>query len=159
MRLLVGFVVVLVLFSGCSRAWKVRKAQKKMDKIVKQFPEVLSSDTSFVINKDTLLIVRDSVSFDTIVTAADTIQVVKNNIITEIQAIRDTITQTVTHYRVNTIVLPDTAYIETVDTNYVIQKEIVTKTEYVDKIPLWLILLCIFLAVLFVITYLRNIGL
>lgn len=138
------FCLVVLVFSGCLHQRdlrKQRKAQRKIEQYKVDFPQLFSSDTSLVIKRDTIVFVRDSITIDTLVGFSDTIRVVKNNVITEVLSIRDTITQKVTDVRIKTIVLPDTAYIESIDTFYSIREEIVTKTEYKKYVPKWVWLL------------------
>jgi hypothetical protein len=139
MRLLTAFLII-AMGLGCSTSKEIRKqnrAGKKIERIKAEFPQLFRADTSLIISKDTFRFVSTEFRFDTVMTAADTIIITTERFINKVEVIRDLITNEIIKYKFNTIVLPDTFYVERIDTSYIVNREIVTKTEYKNKIPWW----------------------
>ena len=140
MRIL-SIILIIAMALGCSTSKEIRKqnrAGKKIERIKAEFPQLFRSDTTLIISKDTFRFVSTEFRFDTVMTAADTMIITTEKFINKVEVIRDLITNEIIKYKFNTVVLPDTFYVERIDTNYIVNREIVTKTEYKNKIPWWI---------------------
>lgn len=129
-------------------------AQKRIERIKNKHSELFSADTTYIIKEDTIYVTVSSYRFDTIVEVQDTVIIETERIRTEIRRYTDT----VDYYIVETQIKETEIPVPIQDTVVVIREEIVTKTEYVDKIPIWLIVLCISLTIAYVITYIRYLN-
>lgn len=129
-------------------------AQKRIERIKNKHSELFSADTTYIISQDTLYITVSSYQYDTIVEAQDTVIIETERIRTEIRRYTDTVDYYIVETQIKEVEIP----VPVQDTVVVIREEIVTKTEYVDKMPIWIILLCISLTVLYVITYIRYLN-
>lgn len=158
MKWLVG-ILVLVGLSSCLNSRFVRKQQrlqKHIDKFEAEFPAAAWSDTTYIIKNDTLLVEVPKYVFDTMFSSAlDTIIIETERFKTQIQIVKDSVL--IPQYFVQTEIKEVAVEVPVVDTITVIKDNLVTKTEYIEKIPWWLVVLCVALSVLFVVTYIRYI--
>ena len=138
-RILTAFLIIAMAL-GCSTSKEIRqqnRAGKKIERIKAEFPQLFRADTALIISKDTIRFVSTEFRFDTVMTAADTMIITTEKFINKVEVIRDVVTNEIIKYKFNTVVLPDTFYLERIDTSYIVNREIVTKTEYKNKIPIW----------------------
>lgn len=106
-KLIILIIGSIVLFFGCSHQSKLRKAEKRIERLTKRFPELLKKDT-ITIRDTTILnsILTDSffgINFDTIFIENDRASVrlirIKDTIYAQLEAKTDTITMEKIIYR------------------------------------------------------------
>ena len=151
MKYILYIIAATLVLMSCN---STKIAQKRIERIKDKHSELFSADTTYIISQDTLYITVSSYQYDTIVEAQDTVVIETERIRTEIRRYTDTVDYYIVETQIKEVEIP----VPTQDTVVVIREEIVTKTEYVDKMPIWIILLCISLAVLYVITYIRYLN-
>ena len=138
------FIVALLAFISCNAT---KQAQRKLSKIEKNYPELFSADTTFLIQNDTVLVPISASEFDTIVTASDTVIIENERVRVQIETITEPFE--VVRYRVLTTVKADTFELIRTDTIYTIQKEVITKTLVEKEVPRWFIVIMIIMIVTF----------
>lgn len=153
MKVFLSILSVFILFS-CNVIKQVqeRNAQRKIEKIKGKYPTLFEADTIYYVKNDTLIIETTRYEHDTIIQNSDTVIIETDRFKTRI--IRDTLNQ----LQVNTTIKSDTIELTIVDTITTIREAITIKTAYKDKIPIWLIVLCVGLTVLFIVTYIRYLN-
>ena len=151
MKYILYIIAATLVLMSCN---STKIAQKRIERIKNKHSELFIADTTYIISQDTLYITVSSYQYDTIVEAQDTVVIETERIRTEIRRYTDTVDYYIVETQIKEVEIP----VPTQDTVVVIREEIVTKTEYVDKMPIWIILLCISLAVLYVITYIRYLN-
>ena len=124
-------IIILLLLTSCS-------PQKKITRLMNNHPDLFSSDTTYIINNDTVDIAVPIIYIDTLVKDADTVYIKDNQV--ELKIIKEK-----EYIRLKGQCTPDTIRYSLTDTLTVIQREVVTKTEYKNpqllKILLTIILL------------------
>ena len=121
--------MLCILAMSCNTT---KQAQRKLQKIEKDFPELFAADTVSIVKIDTLKIITKQIEHDTILQDADTIHFETEQI--KIQIVRVPFE----NVQVKTIVKSDTLKFIQYDTIKVVQKEIVTKTDVRKVVPFWL---------------------
>ena len=146
---IIVFALLCTVAIGCNTT---KQAQRKLQRIEKNHPELFASDTTYVVKTDTIQITTLQYAHDTIVSDADTVVVENERFKTEI--IRVPFEQV----RIKTIIKSDTIEVMRNDTIYTIQKEITTNTIRERLTPFWLyIVIVLLIAYLFYITFIRRI--
>jgi hypothetical protein len=110
----------------------VNKAQRTLQKIEKQHPQLFAADTTIITRIDTLKVITNQIEHDTILSDSDTIHFETERIKMKIIRVPFESVQ------VKTIIKSDTLNLIQYDTIKVVQKEIVTKTEVKTVVPFWL---------------------
>ena len=121
--------ILCILAMSCNTT---KQAQRKLQKIEKDFPELFAADTVSIVKIDTLKVITKQIEHDTILQDADTIHFETERI--KMQIVRVPFEKV----QVKTIVKSDTLKLIQYDTIKVVQKEIVTKTDVQKVVPLWL---------------------
>lgn len=144
-----AILILCILATSCN---SVKQAQRKLQRIEKNYPQLFASDTTYVVKTDTIQITTLQYAHDTIVSDADTVVVENERFKTEI------IRVPYEKVRVKTIIKSDTIEVMRNDTIYTIQKEVITKTVNEGLTPFWLYIVIILLtAYLFYIVFIRRI--
>ena len=144
-----AILILCILATSCN---SVKQAQRKLQRIEKNHPQLFASDTTYVVKTDTIQITTLQYAHDTIVSDADTVVVENERFKTEI------IRVPYEKVRVKTIIKSDTIEVMRNDTIYTIQKEVITKTVSKGLTPFWLYIVIILLtAYLFYIVFIRRI--
>ena len=142
-------LILCILATSCN---SVKQAQRKLQRIEKNHPQLFASDTTYVVKTDTIQITTLQYAHDTIVSDADTVVVENERFKTEI------IRVPYEKVRVKTIIKSDTIEVMRNDTIYTIQKEVITKTISERLTPFWLyIVIILLIAYLFYIIFFRRI--
>ena len=129
------FILISAVFTLCILATScnsVNKAQRTLQKIEKQHPELFAADTTIITRIDTIKVVTNQIEHDTILSDADTIHFETERIKMKIIRVPFESVQ------VKTIIKSDTLNLIQYDTIKVVQKEIVTKTDVQKVVPFWL---------------------
>ena len=121
--------ILCILAMSCNTT---KQAQRKLQKIEKDFPELFAADTVSIVKIDTLKVITKQIEHDTILQDADTIHFETERI--KMQIVRVPFEKV----QVKTIVKSDTLKLIQYDTIKVVHKEIVTKTDVQKVVPLWL---------------------
>ena len=121
--------ILCILAMSCNTT---KQAQRKLQKIEKDFPELFTADTVSIVKIDTLKVITKQIEHDTILQDADTIHFETERI--KMQIVRVPFQ----NVQVKTIVKSDTLKLIQYDTIKVVQKEIVTKTDVQKVVPFWL---------------------
>lgn len=121
--------MLCILAMSCNTT---KQAQRKLQKIEKDFPELFAADTVSIVKIDTLKVITKQIEHDTILQDADTIHFETERIKMKIVRVPFESVQ------VKTIVKSDTLQLIQYDTIKVVQKEIVTKTDVQKVVPFWL---------------------
>ena len=144
-----AILILCILATSCN---SVKQAQRKLQRIEKNYPQLFAADTTYVVKIDTIQVTTLQYEYDTIVSDADTVVVENERFKTEI--IRVPFEQV----RIKTIIKSDTIKVMRNDTIYTIQKEVITKTVNEGLTPFWLYIVIILLtAYLFYIVFIRRI--
>ena len=151
MKYIIYTIVTLLALMSCN---STKTAQKRLQRIKDKHSELFTADTTYIIKNDTMYVTVSSYSHDTIVEVQDTIVIETERLRTVIKRYRDTVDYYIVQSEIKEIEVP----IFTQDTIVQIREEIVMKTEYVDKIPQWLVALCVSITILYVITYIRYLN-
>jgi hypothetical protein len=153
MNKIILILAVFVCF-GCNtiKETQKRSKQRKIQRILSKYPALLDSDTTYQIIYDTLIVETPIYEHDTIVSFNDTLIVETEKFKTVI--VRDTLNSNT--IEVKTLIKSDTIKVFTIDTITRIKERITTKTDVQKHIPIWLIILCIVLGILFVISEHRK---
>lgn len=128
--------ILCILATACNTT---KQAQRKLQRIEKNHPELFAADTTITVKIDTVEVITAQFEHDTIVRDADTVVVENERFKTEIIRIP------FESVRVKTIIKSDTINIIQYDTIKTIQKEIITKTDTETVIPFWLYIVIILL--------------
>ena len=121
--------ILCILAISCNTT---KQAQRKLQKIEKDFPELFAADTMSIVKIDTVKVITKQIEHDTILQDADTIHFETERI--KMQIVRVPFESV----QVKTIVKSDTLKLIQYDTVQVVQKEIVTKTDVQKVVPFWL---------------------
>lgn len=121
--------MLCILAMSCNTT---KQAQRKLQKIEKDFPELFAADTVSIVKIDTLKVITKQIEHDTILQDADTIHFETERI--KMQIVRVPFE----NVQVKTIIKSDTLKLIQYDTIKVVQKEIVTKTDVQKVVPFWL---------------------
>ena len=121
--------MLCILAMSCNTT---KQAQRKLQKIEKDFPELFAADTVSIVKIDTLKVITKQIEHDTILQDTDTIHFETERI--KMQIVRVPFEKV----QVKTIVKSDTLQLIQYDTIKVVQKEIVTKTDVQKVVPFWL---------------------
>lgn len=121
--------MLCILAMSCNTT---KQAQRKLQKIEKDFPELFAADTVSIVKIDTLKVITKQIEHDTILQDADTIHFETERIKMKIIRVPFESVQ------VKTIIKSDTLNLIQYDTIKVVQKEIVTKTDVQKVVPFWL---------------------
>ena len=144
-----AILILCILATSCN---SVKQAQRKLQRIEKNHPELFAADTTYIVKTDTIQVTTLQYAHDTIVSDADTVVVENERFKTEI--IRVPFEQV----RIKTIIKSDTIEVMRNDTIYTIQKEVITKTISERLTPFWFyIVIVLLIAYLFYITFIRRI--
>ena len=144
-----AILILCILATSCN---SVKQAQRKLQRIEKNHPQLFASDTTYVVKTDTIQVTTLQYAHDTIVSDADTVVVENERFKTEI------IRVPYEKVRVKTIIKSDTIEVMRNDTIYTIQKEVITKTVSERLTPFWLyIVIILLIAYLFYIIFFRRI--
>ena len=144
-----AILILCILATSCN---SVKQAQRKLQRIEKNHPELFAADTTYVVKTDTIQVTTLQYEYDTIVSDADTIVVENERFKTEI------IRVPFENVRIKTIIKSDTIEVMRNDTIYTIQKEVITKTISERLTPFWLyIVIILLIAYLFYIIFFRRI--
>lgn len=146
---IIVFAMLCTVAISCNTT---KQAQRKLQRIEKNHPELFAADTTYVVKIDTIQVTTLQYEYDTIVSDADTVVVENERFKTEI--IRVPFEQ----IRIKTIIKSDTIEVMRNDTIYTIQKEVITKTISERLTPFWLyIVIILLIAYLFYIIFFRRI--
>ena len=146
---IIVFALLCTVAIGCNTT---KQAQRKLQRIEKNHPELFAADTTYVVKTDTIQVTTLQYEYDTIVSDADTVVVENERFKTEI------IRVPYEKVRIKTIIKSDTIEVMRNDTIYTIQKEITTKTISEGFTPFWLyIVIVLLIAYLFYIIFFRRI--
>ena len=144
-----AILILCILATSCN---SVKQAQRKLQRIEKNHPELFAADTTYVVKTDTIQVTTLQYEYDTIVSDADTVVVENERFKTEI------IRVPYEKVRIKTIIKSDTIEVMRNDTIYTIQKEVITKTISERLTPFWLyIVIILLIAYLFYIIFFRRI--
>lgn len=135
---IIVFAMLCTVAISCNTT---KQAQRKLQRIEKNHPELFAADTTYVVKIDTIQVTTLQYEYDTIVSDADTVVVENERFKTEI------IRVPFERLRVNTIIKSDTVEIVRNDTIFTIQKEIITKTEKERLTPFWLYIVIVLMIV------------
>ena len=136
------FILISTVFTVCILATScnsVNKAQRTLQKIDKDYPQLLAADTTIITRIDTIKVVTNQIEHDTILSDADTIHFETERIKMKIVRVPFESVQ------VKTIIKSDTLNLIQYDTIKVVQKEIVTKTDIKTVVPFWLYIVIVLL--------------
>ena len=128
--------MLCILATSCN---SVNKAQRTLQKIEKQHPELFAADTTIITRIDTIKVVTNQIEHDTILSDSDTIHFETERIKMKIIRVPFESVQ------VKTIIKSDTLNLIQYDTIKVVQKEIVTKTDVKTVVPFWLYIVIVLL--------------
>ena len=131
------FILISAVFTLCILAMScntTKQAQRKLQKIEKDFPELFAADTVSIVKIDTLKVITKQIEHDTILQDADTIHFETERIKMKIIRVPFESVQ------VKTIIKSDTLNLIQYDTIKVVQKEIATKTDVKTVVPFGCIL-------------------
>ena len=146
---IIVFAMLCTVAIGCNTT---KQAQRKLQRIEKNHPELFAADTTYVVKTDTIQVTTLQYAHDTIVSDADTVVVENERFKTEI------IRVPFEKVRIKTIIKSDTIEVMRNDTIYTIQKEITTNTIREGLTPFWLyIVIILLIAYLFYIIFFRRI--
>ena len=144
-----AILILCILATSCN---SVKQAQRKLQRIEKNHPELFAADTTYVVKTDTIQVTTLQYAHDTIVSDADTVVVENERFKTEV------IRVPFEKVRIKTIIKSDTIEVMRNDTIYTIQKEITTNTISEGFTPFWLyIVIVLLIAYLFYIIFFRRI--
>lgn len=140
--------ILCILAMSCNTT---KQAQRKLQKIEKDFPELFAADTVSIVKIDTVKVITKQIEHDTILQDADTIHFETERIKMKIIRVPFESVQ------VKTIVKSDTLNLIQYDTVKVVQKEIVTKTDVKTVVPIWLyvVIVLLILYLLYIIFFRR----
>lgn len=127
---MIRYLILLIIpmfYYSCNTE---RQAQNKLQKIERDYPQLFKSDTTVLIDIDTLLLPIKESRLDTVILANDTIYLENDRIELKLIRIYDTIS-------IAAKCKSDTIPYYVTDSIKIIQKDIVTQTEYVKYIPFW----------------------
>jgi hypothetical protein len=136
------FILISAVFMLCiltTSCNSVNKAQRTLQKIEKQHPELFAADTTIITRIDTIKVVTNQIEHDTILSDSDTIHFETERIKMKIIRVPFESVQ------VKTIIKSDTLNLIQYDTIKVVQKEIVTKTDVKTVVPFWLYIVIVLL--------------
>jgi hypothetical protein len=136
------FILISVVFTLCILATScnsVNKAQRTLQKIEKDYPQLFTADTTIITRIDTIKVVTNQIEHDTILSDSDTIHFETERIKMKIIRVPFESVQ------VKTIIKSDTLNLIQHDTIKVVQKEIVTKTDIKTVVPFWLYIVIVLL--------------
>jgi hypothetical protein len=136
------FILISAVFMFCILATScnsVNKAQRTLQKIEKQHPELFTADTTIITRIDTIKVITNQIEHDTILKDSDTIHFETERIKMKIIRVPFESVQ------VKTIIKSDTLNLIQYDTVKVVQKEIVTKTDVKTVVPFWLYIVIVLL--------------
>jgi hypothetical protein len=136
------FILISAVFTLCILATScnsVNKAQRTLQKIEKDYPQLFAADTTIITRIDTIKVVTNQIEHDTILSDADTIHFETERIKMKIIRVPFESVQ------VKTIIKSDTLNLIQYDTIKVVQKEIVTKTDVKTVVPFWLYIVIVLL--------------
>lgn len=146
---IIVFAMLCTVAISCNTT---KQAQRKLQRIEKNHPELFAADTTYVVKIDTIQVTTLQYEYDTIVSDADTVVVENERFKTEI------IRVPFENVRIKTIIKSDTIEVMRNDTIYTIQKEVITKTISERFTPFWLyIVIILLIAYLFHIIFFRRI--
>ena len=146
---IIVFAILCTVAISCNTT---KQAQRKLQRIEKNHPELFAADTTYVVKTDTIQVTTLQYAHDTIVSDADTVVVENERFKTEI------IRVPFEKVRIKTIIKSDTIEVMRNDTIYTIQKEITTNTIREGLTPFWLyIVIILLIAYLFYIIFFRRI--
>jgi hypothetical protein len=136
------FILISAVFMLCILATScnsVNKAQRTLQKIEKDYPQLFAADTTIITRIDTIKVVTNQIEHDTILSDSDTIHFETERIKMKIIRVPFESVQ------VKTIIKSDTLNLIQYDTIKVVQKEIVTKTDVKTVVPFWLYIVIVLL--------------
>lgn len=136
------FILISAVFMFCILATScnsANKAQRTLQKIEKQHPELFTADTTIITRIDTIKVITNQIEHDTILKDSDTIHFETERIKMKIIRVPFESVQ------VKTIIKSDTLNLIQYDTVKVVQKEIVTKTDVKTVVPFWLYIVIVLL--------------
>lgn len=136
------FILISTVFTVCILATScnsVNKAQRTLQKIEKDYPQLFTADTTIITRIDTIKVVTNQIEHDTILSDSDTIHFETERIKMKIIRVPFESVQ------VKTIIKSDTLNLIQYDTIKVVQKEIVTKTDVKTVVPFWLYIVIVLL--------------
>lgn len=125
MKQFVLLLSIFLLFASCNTQ---KSAQKKLEKIKMDHPQLFYADTFHIITNDTVPIPVPIILIDTIVKDADTVLITQDQVRLKISKVKEFI-------RIQGECLPDTIWYPVSDTIKVIKEEVVTKTIKVRHTP------------------------
>ena len=146
---MIRFIYVLVLLTTISCS-TTKKAQQKLSKIKKDFPELFDADTIYNIKTDTIVLTSLERRVDTLVLKQDTIRIENEDLSLQIIEIDNN------YVGVAAICKPDTLTFIRSDTIATIKEKVSLNTVYERYIPIWMYILIGVLILMIIKHYWRH---